>query len=89
MGWIERGQGWMIGFKRFSAYCISPAVDYTRAELFRPGPETSNFPRPTPINSDVTINLQVETSCCCLIQLLAITSIHFSLSIPIEIRANV
>jgi hypothetical protein len=87
VGWIERGQGWMIGFKSLSAYCIfACSWLHKTSRAFQALPKDVKIP--TPRNSDVTINMKVETSCCCLIHLLAITSAHFSLSIPIVNRAN-
>jgi len=77
----------MIGSKCFSAYCIFECSWlHKTSRAFQAKPKDVKFP--TPSNSDVTINMKVGTSCCCLIHLLAITSAHFSLSIPIVNRAN-
>jgi hypothetical protein len=70
----------MIEFKSFSAYCIFACSWLQKtSRAFQALPKDVKFP--APINSDVTINMQVETSCCCIIHLLAITSAHFSHSL--------
>jgi hypothetical protein len=55
----------MIEFKSFSAYCIFACSWLHKTNrAFQAQPKDVEFPAPS--NSDVTINMKVGTSCCCL-----------------------